>query len=33
MKTLQDISPCNGLQWIPTVSRFKREFRCSFRGL
>jgi len=33
MKTLQDFSPYNGLQWTPTVSRSKWEFQCSFKGL
>jgi len=33
MKTFQDFSPYNGLQWVPNGSRSKWEFQCSFKGL
>jgi len=33
MKTFQDFSPYNGLQWGPNGSRSKWEFQCSFKGL
>jgi len=29
MKTFQDFSPYNGLQWEPNSSRSKWEFHCS----
>jgi len=33
MKTFQDFSPYNGLQWEPNSSMSKWEFQCSFKGL
>jgi len=34
MKTFQDFSPYNGLQWEPNGSRSKRQFQCKlFKGL
>jgi len=34
MKTLQDFSPYNALQWEPNGSRSKRKFQCKlFKGL
>jgi len=34
MKTFQDFSPYNGLQWEPSGSRSKIQFQCKlFKGL
>jgi len=33
MKTFQDFSAYNRLQWEPKGSRSKWEFQCSFKGL